>query len=246
MLEVKSVKDLAENLRKYNRQLHHSTIVYCEDPGSSASWVTKAAIRLMRDDSSNPLLVVKDPSLAAELDMKPGVFYCYYKPSFINGFPDLEGQDMDLQYVQAFESLCRDEFTPLPEVFDSADFQAALQDNGGLFTPSFCKEVFDQCFKRTFNVEYMFNTDMKEFKHKLESEDNDRLLMFILWNDTFMGMNAKQFHKVLRDFNELFEVYYCNDDKVASEFFNTDLMPAEIPMIYIVDTKKRVKVLNRD
>lgn len=86
MIEIKSTKDLAENLRSFNKNLDDSVNVYCADPTSTNSESVRSAIRMIRDDSSNPLLVVRDPELAAKFDMKPGSFYCYFKPSYLNGF----------------------------------------------------------------------------------------------------------------------------------------------------------------
>jgi len=43
-------------------------------------------MRMMRHESENPLLEVRDQELAEKIGMKPGKFYCYYKPSFVNGF----------------------------------------------------------------------------------------------------------------------------------------------------------------
>ena len=44
--------------------------------------------------------------------MKKGSFYCYYKPSFINGFENYMDKEINFDYLQAFEGVCRDEFTP--------------------------------------------------------------------------------------------------------------------------------------
>ena len=61
--------------------------VYCE--GSSTdldSFTTRAALRLVKSECKNPVLKVTDPTFASKLNMKPGNFYCYYKPTWINGF----------------------------------------------------------------------------------------------------------------------------------------------------------------
>lgn len=92
MIEVKSIKDLAERLRKYNRSLSDSVFVYCQtSEKEAASEEYRGAIRMIRADSRNPLLVVKDEAAAKELGMKPGTFYCYYRPSYVNGFPQFVG-----------------------------------------------------------------------------------------------------------------------------------------------------------
>jgi hypothetical protein len=64
----------------------------------------------MRQESRNPLLVA-DPEVGRELRMESGKFYVYYKPSFINGFEQYMEKDINFDFLQAFEGVCRDEFT---------------------------------------------------------------------------------------------------------------------------------------
>lgn len=56
---INSVKDLAESLKKFNTTLEDTTIVYCRGPEDTKE-VHHAAIRLMRQESRNPILVA-DP-----------------------------------------------------------------------------------------------------------------------------------------------------------------------------------------
>lgn len=130
----------------------------------------------------------------------------------------------------------------------SDDFQNELEETGnGLFTPGFCKSIFDSCFKRTFNVEYMFNTDMKEFKQKYKyGKEADKPIIFILWNDRFMSHFADQFNIVLRDFTDSFDIYYCNDREEAKQYFNTEVMPEVFPHIYIIDPNVKVPITTKD
>ena len=66
MIRVKSVKDLADSIHKYNRSLNDTTIVYCkrENDDDFQSAETQAAVRLMRQESRSPLLVVTEKELA--------------------------------------------------------------------------------------------------------------------------------------------------------------------------------------
>jgi hypothetical protein len=48
--------------------------------------MTREAMRLLKSETRNPILEVTNPELAEKLKMTPGNFYCYYKPSYINGF----------------------------------------------------------------------------------------------------------------------------------------------------------------
>lgn len=88
MIQVDSVMDLAEKLRKYNVNVSDSLVVYYESAENRESEAHRSAIRLLRDDSYNPMLVVRDPKLASQLQMKPGSFYTYFKPSFANGLKE--------------------------------------------------------------------------------------------------------------------------------------------------------------
>ena len=54
--------------------------------------------------------------------MKPGAYYCYFKPSYVNGFAEYVGQDVDFNFLQAFEGICRDEFIPIEEEITSDEF----------------------------------------------------------------------------------------------------------------------------
>ena len=60
---------------------------------------TKQAMRLIKSESRNPVLIVKDQELAEKFNLKPGTFYCYYKPSYINGFGQFVGQSIDFPYL---------------------------------------------------------------------------------------------------------------------------------------------------
>lgn len=40
----------------------------------------------MRQETRNPILIIKDEELAKHMNMSKGSFYCYFRPSFINGF----------------------------------------------------------------------------------------------------------------------------------------------------------------
>lgn len=217
-IELKSTKDLAESLRTYNKNLHDKMFVFCED--SSLPEMDKAT-RLLRSQSRNPVMVVRDKKLAGELRMEPGIFYCYYKPSYINGYSPMQDQDIDYSYLQAFEGICRDEFHPIPDAFSSDFFQNKLMDNKGLYTHQFNSEVIDTCFKRSYFVSHMFNTDMRDFKAKYKYGKNaTKPIIFILWTEMFMSNFAPDFQGVLRNYNEMFDVYFCSDEKKAAEFFN--------------------------
>ena len=51
--------------------------------------------------------------------MEKGKFYCYYKPSFINGFEMYIEKDINFPFLQALEGICRDEFSLKDEFIES-------------------------------------------------------------------------------------------------------------------------------
>ena len=105
-----SPKDLSDSLKAGNVELDDMTAVYCRDPDLNKD-VERLAINYMRHESGKRVLQVVDKDLAEKLQMKPGHFYAYYKPSFLNGFhprPDFYGCS---DFVQAFKGICRDELT---------------------------------------------------------------------------------------------------------------------------------------
>lgn len=51
-----------------------------------------------------------------------------------------------------------------------------------------------------------------------------------------------QFVDVLRNYDNMFDVYYCKDEAEAKRFFNTKIMPKELPHLYIIDPKSKKEV----
>lgn len=82
-------------------------MVYCHD--SELKEYPATAMRLMRHESQHQLLEIRDKDLAEKLKMKPGHLYGYYNPSYINGYEQYVGQDINFPFLQAFEGICREE-----------------------------------------------------------------------------------------------------------------------------------------
>ena len=61
-----------------------------------------------------------------------------------------------------------------------------------------------------------------------------------------MSRFSGELSKVLKEYNDTFEVYYCNDYEFASLFFNTTQLPQMVPNFYIVEPSNRVKIEKRD
>ena len=93
-------------------------------------------------------------------------------------------------------------------------------------------------------MEFVFNTDIKtsfknKYKHGLNAE---KPILFIYWQEMFMSQMIGQFVDVLRNYDNMFDVYYCKDEAEAKRFFNTKIMPKELPHLYIIDPKSKKEV----
>lgn len=58
----------------------------------------------------------------------------------------------------------------------------------------------------------------------------------------FMSQFINEFDSVLRNYNDMFDVYYCKDEADAKRFFNTKVMPKEVPHLYIIDPKSKKEI----
>jgi hypothetical protein len=134
---VNSIKDLADYIGKFNTNLNDITVVYCYDPDTRNNEATKVGFRMMRHESDNPILEIRDEELAQRIGMQKGKFYCYYKPSFINGFEQYLDKDINFDYLQAYEGVCRDEFTLNSDFVTSEGFKEALSKSKSLYTNKF-------------------------------------------------------------------------------------------------------------
>ena len=84
--------------------------------------------------------------------------------------------------------------------------------------------MFDQTFKRTYNVEFTFNTDMAEFRQKYTyGKGAEKPILFIFWPEMFMSQYVSDFSSTLRNYNDMFDVYYCNDEDEANKYFNMNV-----------------------
>lgn len=246
---VKNMRELADSIAKYNNTLNDTTIVYCqgeEGDDDLKKESTKAAVRLMRQESLNPILIVKDKELAKTARMEPGKFYVYYKPSFINGFEAYMEKDINFAYLQALEGVCRDDFSLNEAYITSDEFKNQLAQSRGLQTEAFAAEIFDQCFTRTFNVEFAFNPNFKEFTKKVKSGKQTKPILFVYSPPMYMSRYLPEFKDVLRNYTEVFDIYYTGDDKEAAKVFYTHELPDIFPYVVIIDPKKRKAVKRGD
>lgn len=95
-------------------------------------------------------------------------------------------------------------------------------------------------------MEFAFNPNFKEFKRKfLTGKGASKPLLFIYSPPLYMSRYIVDFKEVLKNYQEVFEVYYCDDEKEASRLFYTKEFPDVFPYVVIVDPKKK-KSLKKD
>lgn len=87
--------------------------------------------------------------------MEPGKFYCYFKPSFINGFENfVEVNDINFPYLQAIDAAARDELIVNNEAVKGLKVDRVL-------TEKTASDLFDQVFTRSYNVSFCVNPNMR-------------------------------------------------------------------------------------
>ena len=90
-----SVSDLITALKTNNTELDSLTVMYCPDGDPKKSALEQKALQLLTHETQHQILEVRDPEVAKFVKMEPGKFYCYYRPSYVNGFPsDPSGNPM--------------------------------------------------------------------------------------------------------------------------------------------------------
>jgi hypothetical protein len=113
----------------------------------------------------------------------------------------------------------------------------------GLINEKFATSIFDESFKRSFNVPFFFNTDMKEFGRKFKYGQNaEKPILFIYSPPMYMSRYVGEFKEVLKNYSEVFDIYYTDDEKKAKRFFYTKEFPEVIPYVAIIDPKKKKEV----
>ena len=105
-------------------------------------------------------------------------------------------------------------------------------------TEELAKSVFDKCFKRSYNVQFLFNTDIKELRQIMKGKKKtEKPILLLIWPEMFMSQYSQEFQNVLRNYNDMFDVFYCRKQSDVADLLNTGIMPKELVHMYIVDTK---------
>lgn len=100
-------------MKTNNTELDSLTVVFCTDGNPATFELEQKALRLLTHETQHQVLEVRDMEMAKFIKMEPGKFYCFYKPSYVNGYPsDPSGSPMqNKEALQILEGVCRDELT---------------------------------------------------------------------------------------------------------------------------------------
>lgn len=85
-------------------------------------------------------------------------------------------------------------------------------------------------------MEFAFNPNFKEFKKKFKQGNATKPMIFIYCPSLYMSRYIGEFKEVLKNYLEVFEVYYTDDEKEASQVFYTKEFPDIFPYVVIIDT----------
>lgn len=245
--KIQSRRDLADILQKYNKKYHDNVIVFYVPKEKQTAFfkdlTNQRAVNLMRHESVR-MVLIDDAKLAEELTIKEDKYYCYYKPSFCNGFEDFEIRDINMEYLQVLENVCRDEFWLNKGYMHSDELLHLSSTYHHLWDPDFMDMIFDNCFHRSYNVEFILNTDVKRSMKELEAKPKP--IVFVYFSEMFMKMQQGsvigELKNIVRAFDDKFEFLFTNNPKVASKYFYMKSEPDIFPFVIIIDPKTKIPV----
>lgn len=209
---IESIGQLADRL-KQSKKLSGSIVVYYL-PVSDGEDAIKAieefenremiALNLLRGEAER-VLAVTDEKVAKACRLQPNIFYAYFKPSCLNGHEALAGGDLDIEYLQAAEGICRDELTPKRDFISSAEFMEEIGQSQGVFTERLVLDSYDSAFNRTINTEFIMNPD---FEARFLSPDAGMPQCFVYVPDQYMSAHMSVIKDAIKDYTGTFEFVF--------------------------------------
>lgn len=86
-----------------------------------------------------------------------------------------------------------------------------------MITSKVANAHFDQVFERIqSDVQFNLNPSMSKLRRVLKTEDNDsdqKPVIFVYSPQLYMSRYVNEFTAVLKHHQEVFDVYYCNDEQ---------------------------------
>lgn len=77
---------------------------------------------------------------------------------------------------------------------------------------------------------------MHEFRQKYKfGKNSEKPILFIYWPEFWMKNFVSDYQAVLREYGEMFDIYYCGDEKEAKKYFDIDSMPEMVANVFIIE-----------
>ena len=90
------------------------------------------------------------------------------------------------------------------------------------------------------------NPNFKDFKNKLLNGTSTKPMIVIYCPALYMSRYIGEFKEVLRNYMDVFDVYYTDDEKQAEQVFYIKEFPDIFPYVAIVDSKKKKALKSED
>ena len=87
---------------------------------------------------------------------------------------------------------------------------------------------------------------MQEFRRKFKYGSAQKPLLFVYAPEMYMARYVNDFKDVLRNYGEVFDIFYTCEEKEARKYFYTKEFPDIIPYVAIIDTKKIKELASKD
>lgn len=84
---------------------------------------------------------------------------------------------------------------------------------------------------------------MRQFRRKYKgAKKSEKPMLFVYSPALYMSRYVNDFTGVLRQHQEVFDIYYCNDQSVAKEFFYLKEFPEIIPFVVLIDPTRKTEL----
>lgn len=215
-------------------------MLFCNSDTSLEPELAAKAIKMINFESENQVLEVRDLKLAELLQLQPGRFYVYYRPSVACGFQ--YATFFPLASVEMTQALVKD-FYRGELTIDKDQLRSITL--SPIFTETEANRLFSSVFETTYNEEFNFNPNMRQLRRKLRGEEpSPRPILFIYYKQFFMeyfqSLLKQTLHK--NGYDQMFDLYYCDDPAVASALIETNKFEDPIPVVYLFDPSQQTSV----
>jgi hypothetical protein len=195
---------------------------------------------------------VTSKAVADRIKIEQGKFYCYYTPSFLNS-PDPTYTKTEVAHQLLLQSF-RDEFTPKNVDWENFLNQKSIESGRqGYITADLIDAVFDECFDRTYHIEFSAKPDFAAFKRMLKegiSDEEDVTPKLFIYSREKLDHHWPTIKEKLMLDEGVFDPYFSNNKDEVCEVFpvekpNSYLHPDSL-LVIILDFQEKLKRVKRD